>query len=233
MSIEGRKLLVTGGTGALGRAVVLAALDRGAEVAATYLVAEECAAAETAFGSRAVLVQADLGSEDQTATAVDAAAAALGGLDGIVAIAGGFDMGPLADVDGSRFDAMMSMNARSLYHTLRAGVPHLKAAGGGSVTAIGARPAVAGAAQMAAYAASKAAVMSLVQSLSQELLASHIRVNAVLPSIIDTPANRAAMPDADHAAWVTPEALAKIILFLTSSEAAPISGALVPAYGRA
>ena len=232
MSIEGRKLLVTGGTGALGRAVVLAALDRGAEVAATYLVAEECAAAEKAFGGRAVLVQADLGSEDQTATAVDAAAAALGGLDGIVAIAGGFDMGPLAEVDGSRFDTMMSMNARSLYHTLRAGVPHLKAAGGGSITAIGARPAVAGAAQMAAYAASKAAVMSLVQSLSQELLASHIRVNAVLPSIIDTPANRAAMGPEAADRWVSPASLARTIVDLGRESARDLRGSAVQVYGR-
>ncbi|MEN2988126.1 SDR family NAD(P)-dependent oxidoreductase [Tistrella sp. BH-R2-4] len=233
MSIEGRKLLITGGTGALGRAVAAMALERGAAVAASYLLPAECTAAEAAFGGRVVLVAADLADEAQTLAAADAAAGMLGGLDGVIAIAGGFDMGPVADVDGTRFDALLSTNARSLYHTVRATLPHLRAAGGGSIVTIGARPAVAGAADMAAYAASKSAVMSLTQSLAQELLPRKIRVNAVLPSIIDTPANRAAMPDADHGAWVTPEALARVILFLTSAEAAAVSGALIPAYGHA
>jgi NAD(P)-dependent dehydrogenase (short-subunit alcohol dehydrogenase family) len=127
---------------------------------------------------------------------------------------------------------MLSLNARSAFVVARAVVPHMLAADRGSIVLVGASAALQGGAGNSAYAASKAAVVRLTESLSAETKRRGVRVNAVLPGTIDTPPNRAAMPDADHALWVAPESIADVIAFLASDQARAVTGALIPVYGR-
>ena len=234
-SLKDAVFLVTGGTGALGSAVSAGLLDAGAKVVVSYIVDEEFATlqqsrpaddAGTLSG-----VKVDLTNETAVREFVESVAKQHGRLDGVVNIAGGFVYAPLVETSIEQFDRMMNLNFRTLFLTSRAAFPLLKQNGGGSIVSIGARPGLQGSAGLSAYAASKAAVINFTQTLADEGRADGIRAYSVLPSIIDTPANRQAMPDQDFLKWVTPESLARVIRFVLEDESKDLSGASLPVYG--
>jgi NAD(P)-dependent dehydrogenase (short-subunit alcohol dehydrogenase family) len=226
-------MAVTGGYGALGRVVTARAAEAGWRVAAIDMAHAAPAALEanlTAAGGLC-LGGADLSTPAGAQTAIDQVTARLGGLDALVNIAGGFRWQTLEDGDPAAWDLLYGMNLRTAANACRAALAPLKASGSGRIVNLGANAAVRAGAGMGAYAASKAAVHRLTESLAEELK-GQVTVNAVLPSIIDTPANRADMPKADASAWVTPDELAAVILFLASEAAGGVTGALIPVVGR-
>jgi NAD(P)-dependent dehydrogenase (short-subunit alcohol dehydrogenase family) len=227
-----RSVIVTGGTGALGRAVVGELVAAGSRVAVPFRRAAEWASlrATLAPGGETPLfgLEADLADLAAARSFVDAAVARLGGLDGLALVAGGWAGGARLDAaPEAEFDLMMQTNLGTVVHMCRAALPHLRR-GGGSIVAVGSRAAETGGAGMAGYAVSKVAVHALVRVLALENRDDGVRMNAVLPGTIDTPANRRAMPDADRSKWTSPEAIARVVVFLLSTESAPTTGALVP-----
>jgi NAD(P)-dependent dehydrogenase (short-subunit alcohol dehydrogenase family) len=232
MDFEGRSVMLTGAAGNLGRAVAEAFAARGARLALVDLRRE---ALERAFGAedeRRMFAPANLLEQGEVDAAVRAVVARYGRIDALINIAGGFRMGEAVhETSDKTWDFLFDLNARSMLHAVRAVVPRMLAAGGGKVVNIGAYAAQKGAAQMGAYVASKGAVIRLTESMAAELREKHINVNCVLPTIIDTPENRAAMPDADPARWVAPADLAGAILFLASDSARAIHGAALPVTG--
>lgn len=208
-------VIVTGGLGALGRAVVAELRARGASVAAVDL-AEGESDADVTIGS------VDLTDENAVEAAFAKAAAALGEVIGLVNVAGGFTWEPVETGTTDSWDAMYRINLRTAAVSSRAALAHLQR---GAIVNVGAAASARPGLGMAPYAASKAGVMALTVSMAEELRERGIRVNAVLPTIIDTPANRRDMPDADTNAWVKPEGAARAIAFLLSSEAGAITGA--------
>ena len=222
--MSGRSIIVTGGFGALGRVVAAAFAAEGERVARIDFAKDAPGAIEGGI---------DLPGVDLTdAAAVDRAvaevAAKLGGVDVLVNIAGGFTWETLDGGSPDSWERMFAMNVRSNATITKAVLPLVRASAAGRIINIGAGAALQAAAGMGAYAASKAGVHRLTEALAAELADSNVTVNAVLPSIIDTPANRADMPDADTSGWVQPRAIAEVILFLASPAARSISGALVP-----
>jgi NAD(P)-dependent dehydrogenase (short-subunit alcohol dehydrogenase family) len=236
MDFDNRTVIVTGGTGALGRAVVSALLAAGARCRVPNIVEAE---AETfPHKDNVTLLQGcDLAEEAGVARLYDG----VSDLWASIHIAGGFAMGAVADTDKSALLHMLNMNFVTCYLCCRAALRGFGAAGGrpegrpgGRIVNVAARPGIEPrlGAGMAAYAASKAAVAAFTQALAAEVAGRGILVNAVAPSIIDTPANRAAMPKADHAAWPKPEEIAATIAFLASSANQVTTGAVVPVPGR-
>lgn len=224
MDFSNRTFAVTGGLGALGRATVAALQARGARVVVLdFAPAVELGEGVTVIG----------GVDVAEPTAVSAAlqqALGDGPLSGLVNIAGGFAWETLAGGAIDTWDLLYRRNLRSAVASSQAALPHLRE--GGRIVNVGALGAVKAAAGMGAYAASKAGVMRFTEALAEELKDRGITVNAVLPSIIDTAANRADMPKADFSRWVSPSALAEVILFLLSPAAAAVTGALIPVPGR-
>ena len=219
-----RTVVVTGGFGVLGRAVAAAFRENGDRVARIDFAPQ---AADANPGGL------DLGGVDLTDAAQAAAAVAritdaMGGIAVLVNVAGGFVWEPLDEGAPGTWARMFAMNATTCVTMTAAALPTLKNTPGAAIVNIGAGSALVAGAGMGAYAASKQAVHKLTESLAAELAGSDCTVNAVLPSIIDTPTNRADMPDADRAKWVQPDALAKVIVFLASPAARAISGALIP-----
>lgn len=217
--LEQKTVIVTGANGALGRAVCEVAEELGATTVRLDIVfsdkAENCH-------------EVDLTDPD----AVSALLGGLGAFDAVLNIAGGFAMGePAHGADDAQWDRMFALNVATLRNTVKAAVPLMLANGGGSIVNIGAYGAREGQGDMSAYCASKSVVMRLTESLANELRDKGINVNAVLPTVIDTPANREGMPDADHSAWVSPRDLANVICFLASDAARAMHGALVPVRG--
>jgi NAD(P)-dependent dehydrogenase (short-subunit alcohol dehydrogenase family) len=230
---SGPPILVTGATGALGRAVVAELLATGRRVGGTWIVAAERDALRRELGEPEDLrlIEADLGSE-QGARAAVAAAAGQGGLSGAALLVGGYaGGGSLTDAPAGEFERMIELNLLTAQRTARAVLPELGA--GGSLVLVGARAAIEPFAGAAGYIAAKAGVIALTRSIAEEYRGRGIRANAILPSVIDTAANREAMPDADHESWVSPAAIAKVVRFLLSADSAPTSGAAVPVYGAA
>ncbi|HUD60735.1 MAG TPA: SDR family NAD(P)-dependent oxidoreductase [Acetobacteraceae bacterium] len=228
MPFSNQTVVVTGGTGALGTAVIDALLAAGARCRVPYIIDAEAVAFP--HKDRVTLVgNCDLTKEADVARLYDGAT----DLWASIHIAGGFAMGNVADTDKAGLMHMLNMNFVSCYLCCRAAVRGFGAAGGRIVN-ISARPALEPrlGAGMAAYAASKAAVATFSQSLAAEVAGRNILVNAVAPSIIDTPANRTAMPQADHGAWPKPEQIAATIAFLASPDNAVTTGAVVPVSGR-
>ena len=224
-----RGVVVTGGTGALGRAVVKQLLERGARVAVPYRDPAEWQGLLASAGEGAPLfgARADLASPGGARSFVDEAAGRLGAVDGVALVAGGWAGGArLDEAPDEEWERMLRTNLDTAAHVCRAALPHLRKQGG-SVVAVGSRAAETAGAGMAAYAVSKVAVHALVRVLALEN-AGLVRFNAVLPGTIDTPANRAAMPDADRRSWTSPEAIARVVVFLLSGDSAPTTGALVP-----
>ncbi|MRV70530.1 SDR family NAD(P)-dependent oxidoreductase [Duganella sp. FT92W] len=228
--LQGRHIIVTGGFGALGRALGAVLAERGARVALLD-VAEPPAGLQP--NARLLLRGGvDLNDGAASVAAFDAAADVLGGVDALVNVAGGFAWETLSGGSVATWDRMYEMNLRTAVIGAQAVLPHLKARGAGRIVNIGALASQKAGGGMGAYAAAKAGVARLTEALAEELKGDAITVNAVLPSIIDTPANRAAMPDADCTRWVSPQALAGVIAFLLSDEGAPITGACLPVAGR-
>lgn len=220
-------VIVTGAAGALGHAVVAEFRSRGREVVALDRAGERLDALGGQDGVHAVA--ADLSSR---AAVREAFAAIPVACDALVGLAGGFTPGSLADVDEEVLDSLWRSNFGSALWTAQAAAPLFAARGGGAIVTVGSKTAVQGPAPVA-HATSKAAVVRLTELLAEELRGQRIRVNAVLPSVIDTPANRSWMSEELAARAVAPAAIAKVIAFLCSPDAEPISGALVPVYGDA
>ncbi|MDP3078174.1 3-oxoacyl-ACP reductase FabG [Bradyrhizobium sp.] len=225
--MDGKVVVVTGASGALGRVVVEAALARGARVAGLDYAASQI----PATANRIALGDVDLSDAAEATKAIDAVAAHFGRLDALVNIAGGFAFEAVAEGDPATWQHMYALNVLTALNASRAAIPHLAVSASARIVNIGAIGALQAGAGMGAYAASKAGVHRLTEALAAEWKGK-ITVNAVLPSIIDTTANRASMPKADFAKWVTPQELAEVILFLVSDTASAVTGALLPVSGR-
>jgi NAD(P)-dependent dehydrogenase (short-subunit alcohol dehydrogenase family) len=225
--MNGTVIVITGALGALGRSVAEMALARGARVAGV----DHAQAQLPATDDRIELGGVDLSDAAQAKTAIDAVAAHFGRLDALINIAGGFAFEAVADGDGNIWQKMHTMNVVTTLNASRAAIPHLARSNSGRIVNVGAMGALQAGAGMGPYAASKAGVHRLTEALAAEWKGK-ITVNAVLPSTIDTAANRASMPKADFDKWVTPQELAEVILFLASDAASGITGALIPVVGR-
>jgi NAD(P)-dependent dehydrogenase (short-subunit alcohol dehydrogenase family) len=228
-----RSALITGGTGGLGTAVVERFLEDGWQVVVPWVAEEELERLPGRDGLH--LVHADL-FEAEAARAVVEAAAADGDapLRAVVNLVGGFAAGPrVHETPIEDFEAQFRLNLRPTYLVTQVAIPALIDAGGGSVVCVSTRAALQPFSGAAGYAASKAAVLTFVKALAIEYRDDGVRANAILPSVIDTPANRASMPDADHSKWVQPQEIADVVAFLCSAQSTPISGAAIPVYGRA
>ncbi len=230
MNLQGKSIAITGAFGTLGAALVRAALAAGANVAA--IDRADAPSSDAGIGNAHAFGGVDLADAQAATAAIDAAARALGGLDALVNVAGAFRWQTLADGDLDAWDLLYRVNLRTAAAASKAAIPHLRERGGGRIVNIGAAGAVKAGAGMGAYAASKSGVARLTEALAEELKDDRITVNAVLPSTIDTPPNRADMPKADFGRWVKPEQLADVILFLLSDRAAAVTGALLPVLGR-
>jgi NAD(P)-dependent dehydrogenase (short-subunit alcohol dehydrogenase family) len=225
--MNGTVIVITGALGALGRSVAEMALARGARVAGV----DHAQAQLPATDDRIELGGVDLSDAAQAKTAIDAVAAHFGRVDALINIAGGFAFEAVADGDGSVWQKMHTMNVVTALNASRAAIPHLARSRSGRIVNVGAMGALQAGAGMGPYAASKAGVHRLTEALAAEWKGK-ITVNAVLPSIIDTAANRASMPKADFDKWVAPQELAEVILFLASDAASGVTGALIPVVGR-
>jgi NAD(P)-dependent dehydrogenase (short-subunit alcohol dehydrogenase family) len=231
----GKVILVAGGTGGLGRAVSLAFLREGAAVAVTYRKQEEFAALQDAAGTGSAKLAghaADVTDDAAVSRLVEGIVAHHGRLDAMVNTVGGYAGGTrLWEQETDVLDRMLALNLRSTYVLARATVPVMLKQAHGAIVNIAARAALDHPAGAAAYAASKAAAVAMLESLAGELNGTGVRVNSILPGIIDTAANRKAMPGADFARWPKAEHIARVILFLCSEDARVIHGAAVPVYG--
>lgn len=229
MNFDGKTCLVTGAAGNLGRAVADAFAANGASLVLVDHNEETLRSAYGQGGERKSLVRANL----LDASSVAQALGRFSRIDVLCNIAGGFRMGqPVHETSEDTWDLMLGLNAKSVINVARAVVPGMIAAGHGKIVSIAALAGLAGKAEMGAYSASKAAVVRLTESMSAELRDKGINVNCIMPSIIDTPQNRAAMPNADPSRWVTPQALAEVVKFLASDGASAIHGAAIPVTGR-
>jgi NAD(P)-dependent dehydrogenase (short-subunit alcohol dehydrogenase family) len=224
--------MITGAAGTLGRAVAAAFKDAGARLVLLDVVAGGLDAAYGKESDTALPLVVNLADTAALAGAVDAAKKKFGGIDVVCNIAGGFDMGPAVhETSDALWTKLMDINVGTLLNVVRAVVPVMLEAGTGKIVNVGAMGGVAGKGNMGAYSASKSVVIRLTESMSAELREKGINVNCVLPSIIDTPPNRADMPNADFSKWVAPAALADVIQFLASDKARAIHGASVPVVG--
>lgn len=236
MTLAGKVAIITGSTGGLGCAVTAAFLEAGARVLGTWFVEDELATLKARVGEPEALhlVRANLTQPTDADTVVAAACEQFGGVDIVVNLVGGWAGGaPLHKEDPGTLGTLLAINVQTAYEMCRAAVPALLERGGGRIITVSARPALKPGKRQLSYATAKGAVLTLTHNLAEELRDRGVAVNAVLPSIIDTPANRAMMPDADFDKWVKPEQIANVILFLASDDAAIISGAAIPVYGRA
>ncbi len=225
--MDGKVIVVTGALGALGKVVAEVALARGARVAGVDYGTSQAAATPDRIEFGGV----DLSDPAQAQKAIDAVASHFGRLDALVNIAGGFAYETVAEGDPKTWQRMYALNVLTALNTSRSAIPHLAASASARIVNVGAMGALQAGSGMGAYAASKAGVHRLTEALAAEWKGK-ITVNAVLPSTIDTPANRASMPKADFGKWVTPQELADVILFLVSDAASAVTGALLPVSGR-
>jgi NAD(P)-dependent dehydrogenase (short-subunit alcohol dehydrogenase family) len=218
-----RNIVITGGFGALGSVVANAFTRQGDAVARI-----DFAPSVAGNGDMFDLPGIDLTQPEACAAAVETICERFGGIDALINITGGFAWQTLEDGDLAAWQRMYALNVLTAATMIKASLPVLKASSAGRIVNIGAGGAIHAAAGMGAYAAAKAGVHRLTESLAAELSDTSVTVNAILPSIIDTPANRADMPDADTSQWVQAQAIADVILFLTSDAARAINGALLP-----
>jgi NAD(P)-dependent dehydrogenase (short-subunit alcohol dehydrogenase family) len=231
MTIDPRTVLVTGAAGHLGRAVAEAFAQRGANLVLTGR-RESLERTHGSEHAKRLFAPADLLDQRQVDAAVAMAMARFGRIDVLCNIAGGFRMGePVHATRDEDWNYLFDVNLRTVLHAVRAVVPTMLAQGGGKIVNVAAAAAQKGAARMGGYAASKAGVIRLTEAMAAELRDRGINVNCVLPTIIDTPDNRAAMPQADPARWVATSDLASVIVFLASDEARAIHGAALPVSG--
>lgn len=233
----GKSVLIAGGTGGLGRVVTLAFLDESAKVTVTYRRQGEFDALEKLVGAHGSSLQGqqlDVTDEAAVRLLAQQMVSQHGSLDILVNAVGAYAGGtPLWETDSKTFDQMLSLNLRSGYVLARAVVPIMLKQGSGAIVNVASQAAVNHAAGASAYAASKAAAVAMIDCLAADLKGTAVRANSVLPSIIDTEANRSAIPNADFNKWPKPEDIARVILFLCSDQAKLIQGASVPVYGNA
>ncbi len=224
----GQCIAITGAAGGLGREVAKLFAGDGAGL----VLMDRDTGPLNGEISGTDLVDVDLLDADATAKAVEQAFERTGGIDAVCCLAGGFHMGePVHDIPAGKWQLMDDLNVQTLLNTLRPLVPMMMARGGGKIVTVGANAALKGMPNMAAYCASKSVVMRITESMAGELRGQGINVNCFLPSIIDTPANRAAMPDADPGLWVSPAQLYGVLSFLCSGASTGIHGALIPVVG--
>ncbi len=228
----GKTILVTGGTGGLGRAISLAFLEEGATVLVTYRSQDEFDALKSAAGANVAKLEGkdvDVLEEAALKTFVAGIVAQHGRLDTLVNAVGGYSAGkPLWEMDAKALDQMLNLNLRAGYLLVRSIVPQMLKQGSGAIVNVAATAAINHMASASEYVASKAAALAMINSLAADLKGSGVRANTIMPSIIDTEANRKAMPDADHAKWPKPEEVARVILFLCSDDAKLVHGAAIP-----
>jgi NAD(P)-dependent dehydrogenase (short-subunit alcohol dehydrogenase family) len=236
ISFSGKVVVVAGGSGGLGRAVSLAFLAEGAKVVVTYRREAEFVALKEAAEASSTLLEGyvvDVTDEAATRELISGILTRHGSVDCLVNTVGGYAGGlKLWEMETKVFDSMLSLNLRSGYSLARAVSPVMLKQQRGSIVNVAAKAAIDHGAGASAYAASKAAAVAMMDSLAADVKGTGVRVNSVLPSIIDTAANRQAMPNADFAAWPKPEEIASVVLFLCSDKAAVIHGAAVPVYGN-
>ena len=236
MNFGGSAVIVAGGTGGLGRATSLGFLKAGARVVATYRRDAEFEALVAAAGRDADRLRGHpLDATDEAAAKqlIEAVTAAHGRVDALVNTIGGYAGGqPLWEMDPTTYEQMLALNLRSGFVLARAVIPQMLRQAGGAIVSVASKAGYGHAAGAAMYAAAKAGALALFDSLAEEVKAHGIRVNSVVPSIIDTEANRRAMPKADFSKWPKPEEVARVILFLCSEDARVIQGAAIPVYGR-
>lgn len=237
MENPSRFAVVTGGTGGLGVAVTEALLKTGCQVAIPVTSDRHIAALEQQIGnlkSQVTAICADLRVEAEVQNFFRTVLDEFGHVDILANIAGGFFGGvPVAETDVAKWEFMMDLNLKATFLCCKAVLPQMIERRYGKIVNVSARAGLSGIAGLGAYCASKSGLRVLTESIAEEVKDSGINVNSILPSIIDTPANRKAMPDEDHARWVSPSDIAKVILFLTSEDSAIINGAAIPVYGRA
>ena len=237
MTKQHRNVLITGGTGILGSAVTKAYLAQGDTVAVTYLFDNEVERFKQfnpELSEDVTFLFANVTEAAEVQKTVGAFVSEFGSLDVLINIVGGFVGGiPTAELEEDRWDFMMDLNLKSVFLCCKTVIPHMTAQSYGKIINVSARAGLKGEAGLSAYCVSKGGVRTLTESLAAEVMDSGINVNAIMPSIMDTPANRESMPDEEHDRWVPPEDVAKVICFLTSDDATIINGAAIPVYGRA
>ncbi len=232
MEFANRTVVVTGAAGNLGRAVAAAFAARGATLVLLDRSEEALRKVYGAGDERRVLAAVDLLDAPQVAALAQGIVARHARIDVLANLAGGFRMGEAVhETSDATWDFLLDINVRTMLNAVRAVVPHMLAAGGGRIVNVGAAAALKGVAMMGAYVAAKSAVIRLTEAMAAELREKNINVNCVLPTIIDTPENRAAMPEADPKRWVAPDDLANAIVFLASDAARAIHGAALPVTG--
>jgi NAD(P)-dependent dehydrogenase (short-subunit alcohol dehydrogenase family) len=236
LNFSGNVVLVAGGTGGLGRAVSLAFLAEGAKVLVPFRSEKELAALQQAAGAASSSLEGyplDVTDEAAVRQFVDQIVTRHRRLDAMVNTVGGYAGGiKLWDLDTETFDRMLSLNLRAGFALSRAAIIPMLRQKHGAIVNVCAKAALDHGAGAAAYAASKAAALAMIDSLAADVKGTGVRVNSILPSIIDTPANRSAMPGADFASWPKPKEIAAVILFLCSNQASVIHGAAIPVYGN-
>ncbi len=237
MTKQNRNVLITGGTGILGSAVTKAYLAQGDNVAVTYLFENEVERFKEfnpELSEDVPFLFANVTEEAEVQKTIEEFLSKFGSLDVLVNIVGGFVGGiPTAELEESRWDFMMNLNLKSVFLCCKTVIPHMTERGYGKIINVSARAGLKGETGLSAYCVSKGGVRTLTESLAAEVMDSGVNVNAIMPSIMDTPANREAMPDEEHDRWVAPVDVAKVICFLTSDDATIINGAAIPVYGRA
>lgn len=230
---SGRVAVITGGFGALGQVVAAAAIERGFRIAIPAHTAKPPAGFADRLGPNALFIgDVDLVDEAAAASAMEAVMSRFGRIDVLLNIAGGFRWTKIADSHAADLELLFRMNVQTTTNATRAALPALKRSPAGRIVNVGALGAERAGAGMGPYAASKAAVHRLTEALAEELRDTAITVNAVLPSTIDTPQNRADLPKADFSRWVAPADLAEVMLFLATEKARAVTGALIAVRGR-
>lgn len=237
MSTQNRNVLITGGTGILGSAVTKAFIAQGDNVAVTYLFENEVERFKQInpdISDKVPFLFANVTEEAEVQKCIQQFHSSVGQLDILVNIVGGFVGGiPATELEVERWDFMMNLNLKSVFLCCKAVLPEMTARGYGKIVNVSARAGLKGEAGMSAYCVSKGGVRTLTESLAAEVMDAGVNVNSIMPSVLDTPANREAMPDEDHGRWVAPADIAKVLCFLTSDAATVINGAAIPVYGRA
>ena len=234
MALEKRVVIVTGGTGYLGSAVCRVFVEAGARVVAVYVLDRELPYFRKTLRSLArkvSLIKADLTTPGEMDRVAKDVLKQSGRIDVLVNTVGGYMSGSVEKTTGEDFDRAMQLNLKSAFLACRAVIPAMRRAGRGKIVNVSSESSLLGEAQSFLYSASKSGVNRLTESLARELKLANVNVNCVMPRIMDTPANRKAMPDADFASWVKPDRVARVIRWLCSEDADPISGAAVPVYG--
>ena len=237
MAKQNRKVLITGGTGILGSAVTKTFMTQGDTVAVTYLFEDEVERFKQynpEICDDVTYLFANVTEEVEVKQNVETFIKQFGNLDVLVNIVGGFIGGiPVAELETERWAFMLNLNLNSVFLCSKVAIPYMTEQGYGKIVNVSARAGLKGEAGLSAYCVSKGGVRTLTESLAAEVMDSGINVNCIMPSIMDTPMNREAMPDEDHSRWVKTEDVAKVISFLTSDDASIINGAAIPVYGRA